>query len=150
MENPMLVRLCLVTIVLSAFSLPLARAGAPAADSLDGTWLPEKAELAGKPWPEEIRKITKLKIDGENYLVTVGDSPDKGTLKINADANPKQIDVTGVEGPNKGRTFLAIYEQPDGDTLRICYDLSGQGRPTEFKTAAGTKLFLVTYKREKA
>jgi len=37
----------------------------------------------------------------------------------------------------------------DGDTLRVCYDLSGKSRPTEFKTKEVTQLFLVTYKREK-
>jgi hypothetical protein len=36
----------------------------------------------------------------------------------------------------------------DGDTLRVCYDLSGKSRPTEFKTKEGTRLFLVTYKRQ--
>ena len=48
---------------------------------------------------------------------------------------------------DKGPAILAIFE-PDGDTLRICYDLSGKARPTEFSTKEGTKLFLVTYKRE--
>jgi uncharacterized protein (TIGR03067 family) len=55
--------------------------------------------------------------------------------------------VTGTEGPNKGKTFPAIYEI-EGDTLRICYDLSGEKRPTKFETVAGTKLYLVTYKKE--
>ena len=36
-----------------------------------------------------------------------------------------------------------------GDTLRICYDLSGATRPTEFKSIAGTKLYLVAYNRKK-
>ena len=58
------------------------------------------------------------------------------------------MDITGTEGPNKGKTFQAIYEL-DGDTLKVCYDLSGKGRPTEFKTAEGTQLFLVIYTREK-
>src|SRR4051794_40819519 len=35
------------------------------------------------------------------------------------------MDITGTSGPNKGKTILAIYEQK-GDTLRICYDLSGK------------------------
>lgn len=43
--------------------------------------------------------------------------------------------------------FLAIYEL-DGDTLRVCYDLSGKARPSEFKTKAETQLLLFTYKRE--
>jgi uncharacterized protein (TIGR03067 family) len=56
--------------------------------------------------------------------------------------------VIGTEGPNQGKTFPAIYEL-NGDTLRICYDLSGAKRPAEFKTIAGTKLYLVTYSRSK-
>jgi hypothetical protein len=51
----------------------------------------------------------------------------------------KSMDVIGVKGPNAGMTFPAIYELA-ADTLRVCYDLSGKKRPTEFKTSAGTKL----------
>jgi hypothetical protein len=46
-------------------------------------------------------------------------------------------------------TATAFSRRSDGDTLKICYDLSGKGRPTEFKTTEGAQLFLVTYKREK-
>lgn len=56
--------------------------------------------------------------------------------------------VTGTEGPNQGKKFPCIYEL-QGDTLRICYDLSGAKRPTEFKSVAGTKLYLVTYARKR-
>ena len=62
------------------------------------------------------------------------------------DEGPKGMTVKGSEGPNKGKSFPAIYEL-SGDTLRICYDLSGTKRPTEFKSTAGTKLYVVTYKR---
>ena len=55
--------------------------------------------------------------------------------------------IVGIDGPNKGRTFPAIYELTE-DTLRICYDLSGAKRPTDFKAPAGTKLYLVTYLRK--
>ena len=58
------------------------------------------------------------------------------------------LDITGVKGPNQGKTFLAIYELK-GDTLKVCYDLSGKERPTEFKTKPDTQLYLVTYRREK-
>ncbi len=62
---------------------------------------------------------------------------------------PKGVTVTGRKGPNAGKTFPAIYELKS-DTLRICYDLSGAKRPTEFKSDAGTQLFLVTYSRKKS
>ena len=99
-------------------------------------------------FPDEIVKSVKLVIKDDKYTVTVGKQTDRGTVKLDTSAKPKTMDITGSEGPNKGKTILAIYER-DGDTLRVCYDLSGKARPTEFKTKDGTQLFLVTYKREK-
>jgi uncharacterized protein (TIGR03067 family) len=58
------------------------------------------------------------------------------------------MDITGTDGPNKGKTFPAIYEL-DGDTLKVCYDLSGKERPKALKTESGTMTFLVIYKRVK-
>jgi uncharacterized protein (TIGR03067 family) len=116
--------------------------------AIEGTWLPSSAELGGKEFPDEVRKTIKLVVKDDKYTVTVGAKVDKGTIKLNPTAKPKTLDITGTDGPNKGTTFLAIYER-NGDTLRICYDLSGKSRPTEFKTKEGTQLFLVTYKREK-
>lgn len=125
-----------------------------AADSKDdlrmmqGAWRPVSGEMAGKALGGDALKTTKLVIDGDKYTVTVGNSPDKGTLKVDASKNPKTMDIVGVEGPNKGKTFLAIYEIKD-DTLKICYELGVKGRPTEFKTKPDTQLFLLTYKKDK-
>src|SRR5262249_35103719 len=117
-------------------------------DSFDGTWLPVTAELGGKKFPDELRQNMKLVLKDNKYTVTVGKSVDQGTVKLNPAAKPKEMDITGTDGPNKGKTILAIYER-DGDTLRVCYDVGGKTRPTEFKTREGTTLFLVSYKREK-
>ncbi len=117
-------------------------------DSIDGTWLASAAEIGGKPFPNEARKALRLEVKGGKYTVTIGKAVDRGTVKLNPAARPKALDIQGTDGPNKGRTILAIYER-DGDTLRICYDLGGKSRPTEFRTRPGTKLFLVTYKRAK-
>ncbi len=115
--------------------------------TLDGTWRPSAAELAGKAFPEEVRASIKLVIKGDQYTVTVGEQLDRGTCKLDPSAKPKSLDITGTDGPNKGKTILAIYER-DGDALRVCYDLSGKGRPREFLSKPGSQLFLVTYKRE--
>jgi uncharacterized protein (TIGR03067 family) len=117
-------------------------------NALEGVWLPSAAEFAGKKFPDEVRKSIRLEIKGDHYTVTVGTQPDRGTCKLNPTAKPKALDITGTEGPNKGKTILAIYAR-NGDTMRICYDLSGKSRPTEFKTTAGTQLFLVEYKLQK-
>lgn len=120
----------------------------PKDDKLDGTWLPASAELGGKTFPDEVRKSIRLEIKDDGYTVTVGKEIDRGTCKLNPAAKPKTLDVFGLEGPNKGRTILAIYER-DGDSLRVCYDLGGKSRPTEFKTTEGSLLFLVEYKLQK-
>jgi uncharacterized protein (TIGR03067 family) len=135
------------TLVLS-FSLGARGGDAKDGDTIQGTWLPLTAELGGKMFPDEVCKTIKLVVKDDKYTVTVGKEVDQGSVKLNPSAKPKEIDITGTDGPNKGRTILAIYER-DGDTLRVCYDLTGKSRPTEFKTKAGTQLFLVTYKREK-
>jgi len=118
------------------------------AKSMEGTWLASTAELAGEKFPDEVRKSIKLVIGAGKYTVTVGKNSDRGTVKVDSSKKPKEIDITGTEGPNKGKTILAIYEKT-GDTLQVCYDLSGKARPSEFKTSKENNRFLVTYKREK-
>jgi uncharacterized protein (TIGR03067 family) len=118
------------------------------AAAIQGSWKPVSAELGGQAMPEAVLKSISLKLENGRYAVLVGTAPDNGTYTIDASASPRAMSVTGTEGPNQGKTFPAIYEL-NGDTLRICYDLSGTKRPAEFKTAAGTMLYLVTYNRRK-
>ena len=142
-------RLNLLVASVLALLLPVVALGADAkVDDLNGTWTPESAEMAGQALPEEARKAIKLVIKDEKYTVTIRERVDEGTAKTDAAAKPKTLDVTGTNGPNKGKTLLAIYEL-DGDKLKVCYDLGGKSRPTEFKTAPGSQHFLVTYQRQK-
>jgi uncharacterized protein (TIGR03067 family) len=130
-------------------SLNAFAAGSPGdAKAVQGDWKPVKAELAGQPMTDAVLKSISLKLDNGKYEVFVGLAPDRGTYTLDATTKPKSMTITGTEGPNHGRTFPAIYELK-GDTLRICYYLSGSKRPTEFKSIAGTRLYLVTYNRKK-
>jgi uncharacterized protein (TIGR03067 family) len=131
-------------------SLGLLARGDTEQDSKDiqGKWIPLAAELSTKKYPDEVLKTMELVMADGKYTVKVGGQLDEGTVKLDASTTPKAIDIMGTEGPNKGRTILAIYELK-GDTLRICYDLGGKARPAEFKTEADRPLFLVTYKRDK-
>jgi len=114
---------------------------------IDGTWSALAADLGGEALPEELRKTMRLVIDEGTCTVTVADRPDKGIVVLNPRKQPKTMDITWTTGPKKDKRILAIYETT-GDTLRICYDLSGNSRPTGFKTEKGTQLFLVLYARE--
>lgn len=116
--------------------------------AMPGTWLLVTAELAGEKLPEETLKTMKLILTDQTYELQTGEESDKGTYTLDPAKKPKEMDIKGTEGPNKGKTILTIYELKD-DTLKVCYDLGGKDRPTEFKTNPNTQLFLVTYKREK-
>ena len=114
---------------------------------IDGTWMGKTAELGGKKLPGQAVTGLKLTLKKGEYEVQA-ESADRGTVTYNDSAKPKEMDIKGVEGPNKGKTILAIYELT-GDELTICYDLTGKSRPTEFKTVPKSRLFLVTYERKK-
>jgi uncharacterized protein (TIGR03067 family) len=127
-----------------------AFAGAAPRDAKDiqGTWVPVKAEIGGEPMKSEFLTNTVMKLDNGKYVVTVAGSPDKGDYTIDAGSKPKTIDINGAEGPNAGKKITGIYELK-GNTLKICYGLSGSARPTEFKSPPGTRYFLVTYERRR-
>ena len=144
-------RQILLVLVMLVLGLPAgawSSGGKEDSKMMEGTWLPVEAELAGQKFPDEVLKTLKLTLSDGKYTVKVGEQIDKGTVKLDLTTKPKAMDITGTEGPNKGKTLLAIYELT-GDTLRICYDLAGKKRPTEFKTVKDTQQFLVSYKREK-
>jgi uncharacterized protein (TIGR03067 family) len=114
---------------------------------IDGTWVLKTAELAGKELPKQAGATATLTLKNGKYEFQA-ESLDRGTVTYNDSATPKEMDIKGVEGPNRGKTFLAIYELAR-DKLTVCYDLSGKSRPTEFKTRPKSQLFLATYERKK-
>src|SRR4051794_17835995 len=141
-------RAALSIVLTASAAAPTTPATTADAKALEGDWNPVKGELGGKPMAEQVLKAITLHMEKGNYEVFAGGAPDRGTYSIDATTKPKSMTVVGTLGPNQGKTFPAIYEL-NGDSLRICYDLSGAKRPTEFKTVVGTKLYLVTYQRKK-
>jgi uncharacterized protein (TIGR03067 family) len=117
--------------------------------AIAGKWTIEKAELGGKDLTETL-KAGKLEIAADGKYTFDNGAPQKdiGTLVINSGKNPKEIDIKGSEGPNKGKTIKTIYKF-DKDTVTVCYQLGDGDRPTKFETKPDTRLLLVTYKRAK-
>lgn len=128
-----------------------ALAGDAAADAkkeLQGTWQPIEAKIGDVELIKEQLAATKLTIKDDGYQVTVGDTVDQGTWKIDADAKPKTMDIMCQEGPNKGKTLLCIYEV-SGDSLTVAYSFTGKERPTEFKTGGDAMRAVIKYQRKK-
>jgi uncharacterized protein (TIGR03067 family) len=77
-------RAWLVSLFFIALTGPMSRADeGPDMRQMEGTWKPQSAELAGKPYPQKILDSMKLVMKGETYLVDVAGQPDEGQTKLN-------------------------------------------------------------------
>jgi uncharacterized protein (TIGR03067 family) len=114
--------------------------------ALKGKWEVVSAEFEGKPATTAYRPGTVIVIDGDELYFTDGFAKSKPTkFKIDAAAKPKAIDFGKEQGERKA--LKGIYSL-DGDTLKLCLNLTGE-RPKEFKTKAGDKTNLLVLKRQK-
>ena len=114
-----------------------------------GHWSAVSAIVGGTPFESSVTESITLAITGEQYEVHVGDKVDKGTCTTDVSQSPNRMTITGTDGPNAGKTFLAIFDLPSDDQMRVCYDLSGSAYPTAFDSTPENKLFLATYTRIK-
>ena len=115
--------------------------------ALAGTWEMIHAEFAGEKAPEFVVLKTEVELTAVDYAVRfAGETADCGTYALDLTCTPHALTLTGVEGPNAGRTIPCLF-QLAGDRLRICCGLDGTA-PAGFATAAGTQLYLATYRRK--
>lgn len=139
----------ILTLAAIAGATTAVRADATADEwkQLSGTWKVAAATFNGDD-ATDLFKQAVLTIEKGKYTVDFGGMTDAGTLTVEPGKKPKQMRITGVEGPNKDKTMPAIYEI-NGDTLKVCYTIDGKEPPKEFKSTAENKTLLVTYQREK-
>lgn len=116
----------------------------------DGIWKPKGAMLRGVLLPPAALEAITLKIKNGRYEVTVKgeDHSDTGTFTVDETTSPKRMTIESQSGPNKGKTFLAIFETKNANAMRVCYDLSGKQFPQVFKAPKDTDLYLVGYRRQ--
>ncbi len=111
------------------------------ASTLDGTWVPVKQEMGGKPLPKEALQ-QKLIIDDTAYTVVAG-ATDKGIIEYMGD----KMDIYSKEGVNAGKHFTAIYKYENGQ-LTICYNLAGNSYPEGFDTNGHPLFFLSVFEKD--
>jgi uncharacterized protein (TIGR03067 family) len=106
-----------------------------------GTWSVVSAVKGGKDAPEGELNDVRITFKGDKMTFKKGDDSKEGTIKIDATTKPRQIEVM-IEG----KSHPGIYKF-EGDRLQLC--VSQDERPTEFKSAEGSKTMLIILKREK-
>lgn len=119
-------------------------------DSLEGNWKLTSVEINAQSLSMEKLQEARLVVQGPKYSLVLGDTRLEMTHVLHADKQPKEMDLTIAEGPEKGKVFHAIY-QLEGDTLTVCRNIKPDvDRPAEFASKPDTGLMLVVWKRHKS
>jgi uncharacterized protein (TIGR03067 family) len=114
-----------------------------------GEWTMVSGEINGQTVPDDMRSQFKRIATGDETLVTLGGNTFmRAKFAIDPAKKPKTIDYTLLEGPNKGRKQLGIYEF-DGENLKFCFASPGQPRPTEFTSPNGSGRVASVWKKAK-
>ncbi|MDB6089552.1 MAG: hypothetical protein JWN85_2336 [Gammaproteobacteria bacterium] len=115
---------------------------------LEGAWVPVAANVAGEELVVHELRVKYLVLDAGSYSIIDRSNHivDVGEYLVDEATFPQAMDIVGREGPNAGRTMLAIYRL-DADRLTVCYDLDGKERPTDMQAREDQLLLSITYTR---
>ncbi len=115
---------------------------------LEGAWVPIAASISGKELIVAELRVKYLVLDGHDYSIIDRSNQivDRGEYLVNDSATPRTIDIVGRDGPNAGRSMLAIFELK-GDQLTVCYDLDSKRRPENMQVHEDQLLLSITYER---
>jgi uncharacterized protein (TIGR03067 family) len=114
--------------------------------ALEGSWAFVSLEVDGTAIPASGLEASRLLIDGDRFRTESPEANYDGVFNINVEADPHEIDIEFVEGPEAGNWNFGIYRF-DGDRLQLCLDLNGKPRPTGFRTSHGSGHAFETLKR---
>lgn len=116
---------------------------------LEGAWVPIAASVAGQSLVVGELRVKYLVLDPGGIYSIIDRSNhvvDSGEYLVDDAVSPRTMDIVGRDGPNAGRTMLAIYEL-EGDQLTVCYDLEGAERPAGMEPQEDQLLLSITYAR---
>jgi uncharacterized protein (TIGR03067 family) len=105
--------------------------------ALEGTWSFVSLEVDGTVMPPAAISASRILIDGDRFRTESPEATYEGTFNIDVEADPHEIDIDFVEGPEAGTTNHGIFRL-DGDQLELGLDLNGGSRPVGFRTARGS------------
>lgn len=106
------------------------------------------ANVAGTDLVVNELRVKYLILDSGGYSIIdrTNQIVDSGEYLVDDGSYPQTMDIIGREGPNAGRTMLAIYELT-ADRLTVCYDLDGKERPSDMQPSEDQLLLSITYTR---
>lgn len=130
----------------------LAFAGVLLADEKDlkeieGTYSVIALEKGGMPAQKDLTQKMKVVFKGENMTIQIGEDEKKAKIVADSSKQPRTMDITPSDGPEKGKIFPAIYKIEKGE-LTLVFTEKGD-RPKEFKSEPAEVILLKLKKDEK-
>ena len=121
------------------------------ADSADdtkrwqGTWKMVACTYDGEPQTADMEWI----VDGDHYTIRLNGVSHEDPNMITLDASRKRVEVFHHDTPpgTYGGKLKGIYEV-SGNSLTVCYDLTGQRYPESFDAKRGSRQVLYQFRRE--
>jgi uncharacterized protein (TIGR03067 family) len=118
-------------------------------ETVQGTWRLSAGEANGMPLSEKQIKDGKLVIKGDRGSATLeGGETVTAVQKLDPTQKIKTIDMKAINGPNKDKTCLGIYELK-GDKFRVAFAPPGKPRPTKFSTKPDSGYWVHVWSRVK-
>jgi uncharacterized protein (TIGR03067 family) len=110
-----------------------------------GTWKMVSTIYNGEPQSADMEWI----VDGDHYTIRLNGQSNVDPYNFKLDASRKQIDVFHHETPagTYGGSLKGIYKI-SGDSLTVCYDLTGQRYPKSFDAQRGSRQVLYQFQRK--
>jgi uncharacterized protein (TIGR03067 family) len=120
---------------------------------IQGTWNFVTCTVGGKKAWNDDSPPKSLAFKGDKVRFRAVSGPDRkevefeSRFKLDSSKSPREMDMTALDGENKGKTTECLYEI-SGDTLKLCHATQpGTGRPRAFESKEGSTDFLWTLKR---
>jgi len=110
-----------------------------------GIWRMVACTYDGEPQRADMEWI----VDGDHYTIRLNGQSNVDPYTIKLDPSRKHIDVFHHETPpgTYGGSLKGIYDI-SGDSLTVCYDLTGQRYPESFNANRGSRQVLYKFRRE--
>ncbi len=105
--------------------------------AMEGTWSFESLAVDGNRMPATALGASRVLIDGDRFRTDSPEATYEGVFNINVEANPHEIDIEFIAGPEAGNWNYGIFKV-DGDRFELCLDLNGKPRPKKFVTSPGS------------
>ena len=105
-----------------------------------------RLEIDGSTIPAGASEASRILIDGDRFRTESPEATYEGVFNINVEAQPHEIDIEFVEGPEAGNWNFGIFRL-EGDQFELCLNVNGKPRPPAFRTSPGSGHAYETLKR---